>query len=712
MGTLLQCSTSSASFSAAQHTASFATRAGNMHVRAQMLAASVVVLLHAVSTRAALRQFNFTVHSASNSPDGFEREVYLINGQQPGPLIDIDEGDDLDIFVQNDLNVETTIHWHGLLQRGTPDMDGVPGVTQDPIAPGGNFTYRFSTASEYGFFWYHSHFRAYYNDAIRGPLLIRPAASRQRPFVDLAGNSDDVVALLAAERDAANILLNDWTHELSDTIFARYNRTGAFPSCVDSILANGQGRVQCLPEAILESGPGLGIESEISTSATGPSISTATMPNMPSMDMLGQRGMHDMSMEAHASSETTLASTSMSISHPTASSMMPDMPGMDTLSPRGCMLPMMFKPGFDISSLPQETCTNTTSPLLTIAADQSRGWLALNLVNSGAVSALRVSLDGHSMFVYAADGLYTNMQEVNVLHMELGQRYSVMVKLNQVPGKYFLRFATFPSGDMQQVLEGQAIVSYNTSKTSTLNTAEHLVSDWMYVNGSAKSDAALLDASALSPFEDDLSPPPGPADKTLSFTVNQTDVVSWVIDRAPFEEPSIPIIYGNISSGWDSITTTHLPINSTIDIAMDISDQSLDKMGHPIHLHGHKFWVLGSGEGSFSYATTAEAPADLLNLENPPYRDTTGLPSRGWVVIRYLTDNPGAWIFHCHLQWHIVVGMAVVLVEGGDQLPALVGQYDQVISRNGGSRMMTDYAGGSAVLIAVLVGAISLWYCS
>lgn len=100
----------------------------------------------------------------------------------------------------------------------------------------------------------------------------------------------------------------------------------------------------------------------------------------------------------------------------------------------------------------------------------------------------------------------------------------------------------------------------------------------MYVNGSAKSDAALLDASALSPFEDDLSPPPGPADKTLSFTVNQTDVVSWVIDRAPFEEPSIPIIYGNISSGWDSITTTHLPINSTIDIVMDISDQSLDKV--------------------------------------------------------------------------------------------------------------------------------------
>merc|ERR1712000_488237 len=102
----------------------------NMHVYPQKLVTCVAVALHAVGSRAALRQFSFKLHSASNSPDGFEREVYLINGQQPGPLIDVDEGDDLDIFVQNDLDVETTIHWHGLLQRGTPDMDGVPGVTQ------------------------------------------------------------------------------------------------------------------------------------------------------------------------------------------------------------------------------------------------------------------------------------------------------------------------------------------------------------------------------------------------------------------------------------------------------------------------------------------------------------------------------------------------------------------------------------------------------
>jgi len=80
------------------------------------------------------------------------------------------------------------------------------------------------------------------------------------------------------------------------------------------------------------------------------------------------------------------------------------------------------------------------------------------------------------MYVYAADGLYTALQEVKVssssldimgqtdsfqvLYLSIGQRYSVMIKLNQPIGNYYLRFSTYPSGDMQQVLEGQAILAY------------------------------------------------------------------------------------------------------------------------------------------------------------------------------------------------------------------------------------------------------------
>jgi len=56
--------------------------------------------------------------------------------------------------------------------------------------------------------------------------------------------------------------------------------------------------------------------------------------------------------------------------------------------------------------------------------------------------------------------------------MAVGQRYSVMIKLNQMPGDYSLRFATFPTGDMQQVLEGQAVVHYSVCLTWFLQKYE------------------------------------------------------------------------------------------------------------------------------------------------------------------------------------------------------------------------------------------------
>ncbi|KAJ5343453.1 hypothetical protein N7541_008006 [Penicillium brevicompactum] len=635
----------------------------------------LLTCLAATGAFARLRTFNFTVHSAVRSPDGFSRTVYLINGQQPGPIIDVDEGDDVEVFVKNDLPVNTTIHWHGILQRGTPDMDGVPGVTQHPILPGGNFTYRFSVKNEYGFYWYHSHFRAYYDDAIRGPLLIRPAPSRRRPFEELPDYKSDSDKMLQAEKDAVSLLLNDWTHELSDTIFARYLQTGAFPGCVDSILANGLGRVECLPKYVLDAGPGLGISSESAT-AQEPSATTTPTTTSAGMEMSGMMKRMDGSMSGASGSQ-------MAVSTMRPSSSMAGQTGMASsgnmgLSARGCMPPMLFRQGYNISSLPPDTCENTTSPQLLISANASQGWLALNLVNSGGVSALRVSLDRHSMHIYAADGLYVKPQEVKVLEIALGQRYSVMIKLDQQPGNYYLRFATYPNGDMQQVLEGQAIVSYAVEgmEMSPSNVSVDPDFIWMRTNGTAKTGARELDETQLSPFEGNRPPSSKAADLTRQFTINQTGIVTWVVNKDPYAEAEIPLIYGNASNLWDASTTLHMPSNASIDIVMNIANDSMDTMGHPMHLHGHKFWVLGSGSGSFPYQSMAEAPSSIINLDDPPYRDTANLPPSGWLAIRYVTDNPGAWILHCHIQWHIVSGMALVLVEGEDRLQTLVGSYN------------------------------------
>merc|ERR1712093_661908 len=123
----------------------------------------------------------------------------------------------------------------------------------------------------------------------------------------------------------------------------------------------------------------------------------------------------------------------------------------------------------------------------------------------------------------------------------------------------------------------------------------------------------------------------------VKLAKSKTGVTEWIIDGYPFAEPKTPILLGNVSDGWQANTTVYLPFNSTIDIIMTISKDSMDTMGHPMHLHGHKFWVLGSGEGPFPYSSITDAPQSSINLQNPPYRDTAELPPSGWLVIRYVT---------------------------------------------------------------------------
>ncbi len=76
------------------------------------------------------------------------------NGQVPGPELWVDEGDRVRVDFTNNLPVPTTIHWHGVAVPN--EMDGVPGVTQDPVEPGDSFVYEFD-AEPSGSFWYHSH---------------------------------------------------------------------------------------------------------------------------------------------------------------------------------------------------------------------------------------------------------------------------------------------------------------------------------------------------------------------------------------------------------------------------------------------------------------------------------------------------------------------------------------------------------------------------
>jgi FtsP/CotA-like multicopper oxidase with cupredoxin domain len=77
---------------------------------------------------------------------------------------------------------------------------------------------------------------------------------------------------------------------------------------------------------------------------------------------------------------------------------------------------------------------------------------------------------------------------------------------------------------------------------------------------------------------------------------------------------------------------------------------------HPIHLHGHDFYLLGAGNGDFSDPAT-------LQWNNPPRRDVAMLPAGGYLVIGFEANNPGAWLMHCHIAFHVAQGLSVQFLE-------------------------------------------------
>lgn len=119
------------------------------------------------------RYYDFQVSLCDIAPDGVSvPHAICVNGQFPGPLIEANYGDWIQVHVTNNLPDEgTSMHWHGMLQTDTPWEDGVPGVGECPIAPGRDFTYQFR-ANLYGTSWYHSHYSAQYSAAAEGPMVI------------------------------------------------------------------------------------------------------------------------------------------------------------------------------------------------------------------------------------------------------------------------------------------------------------------------------------------------------------------------------------------------------------------------------------------------------------------------------------------------------------------------------------------------------------
>lgn len=114
---------------------------------------------------------NLLIDRSHWSVDGKTGHAVTINGTVPGPLIRLKEGQNVRLRVTNNLNEDTSIHWHGLLLPF--QFDGVPGVSFPGIKPGETFTYEFPVLQS-GTYWYHSHSGLQEQEGHYGPIIIDP----------------------------------------------------------------------------------------------------------------------------------------------------------------------------------------------------------------------------------------------------------------------------------------------------------------------------------------------------------------------------------------------------------------------------------------------------------------------------------------------------------------------------------------------------------
>jgi len=109
------------------------------------------------------------------------QRIMTVNGQFPGPAVEVAEGDALIVRVVNRGSYNVTVHWHGVRQMLTGWSDGPEFVTQCPIRPGNSYTYRFTVAGQEGTLWWHAH-SSWLRATVHGALIIHPKRGLPYPF--------------------------------------------------------------------------------------------------------------------------------------------------------------------------------------------------------------------------------------------------------------------------------------------------------------------------------------------------------------------------------------------------------------------------------------------------------------------------------------------------------------------------------------------------
>jgi FtsP/CotA-like multicopper oxidase with cupredoxin domain len=237
-----------------------------------------------------------------------------------------------------------------------------------------------------------------------------------------------------------------------------------------------------------------------------------------------------------------------------------------------------------------------------------------------------------------------------------GQRYDIIVTANQasVASNFWMRAvpqSSCSANDNPDSILG--IVYYGASPSTPTTTGYNFTDDCNDLTGLVPY--LNVDAGSASYTENE----------TLTLAPNSENLVRWYLNNVSmvvdWSDPTLLQIHDGVTNFTNTSAVITVPdANKWVYVII----QTELPVPHPIHLHGHDFYVLAQGTGTFSSSA-------LGSLKNPTRRDTAMLPAAGYLVVAYLTNNPGAWLMHCHIGWHQASGLALQFIEQRDKIRPL-----------------------------------------
>lgn len=291
----------------------------------------------------------------------------------------------------------------------------------------------------------------------------------------------------------------------------------------------------------------------------------------------------------------------------------------------------------------------------------------LRLINTGIDNNFHVSIDNHNFTVITSDFVPVKPYVTNSVAINIGQRADIIINADKAVDNYWLRADVATqcgrNGNMGNI---KSIIRYEGAPNSDPTT----------INTIAKSSACHDEA--VTPYVAN-QVPQSEFDEavkhfTMDFNVSTVNgpLVQWLINgsdmRVDWSKPTINYVQeGNYSFEQEmNVFEVNEKDKWTFWVIQTVQGDPVN-LPHPIHLHGHDFYVIGQGNGVWDGDKTG------LKFDNPVRRDTAMLPAGGYLIMGFPADNPGTWLVHCHIPWHVGQGLSWQFLERKDEILGAIG---------------------------------------